>query len=249
MNLSPVLVANLALDELPAPQITNFGENTLEAKVCARQYGVALAELLEFGEWSFAIRRVQLAEVDNDRTGEWGGAYALPDDVALPLRLVRVDPDPSGVVLQAGQAEPWRSPLGDLGIPYGFATGVIYTGGGGGAVLEYVTKEPKAQFVTAQFVKALVFLLASKIAMPLTKDRDLKDKLWQEAELYRDRAIAADLNRQVNTYGDNFIPAAIAAAVGGLGGVNYASSFDLPDDPGIVPDLDVEQLFNEALTD
>jgi hypothetical protein len=75
-----------------------------------------------------------------------------------------------------------------------------------------VTNSPDFSKMTASFEKALVFTLAAKLVMPLTKDRGRRDDLLGQAEVWRERAYAADLNRNArqNRYGDNFIPEAIA---------------------------------------
>lgn len=245
MNLSPVVVCNAALDELPAKPITALGENTLEAKVCARQYPLALAELLEAGEWSFAVRRVELTASTNERPNEWGASYALPNDMAFPLRLTSVNVDAPYIPAVGHRLSP-HMPWGDLGIPYAFSGGVLYAGGPG-AVLEYITDAPGAGPVAALFVKALIFALATKIAMPITKDRGLKDKLWQEAELYRDRALAADYNKSPQRYG-GFIPEVINAMLGGES-VSACVPSPWPAD-GVgdeVPDLNAVQVYENEL--
>lgn len=214
MTLSAVEICNLALDNVPAAPINSLNDNTIAAEACRRNFGQAVEELMEMGEWGFARRRAVLAEVANVRPGDWAAAYAAPNDMAFPLRLV---PTAGGGRLQGRSLE------------FDFADGTLWTGEGEVA-LEYISRSPAFSAMTAMFRNALACVLASRIVMPILRDPQRKQALLQEAEVWRDRALARSLNAngQQQTYGENFIPSSLRGAAEGApsGGKPYRPSSD-----------------------
>ena len=203
MTNSIVGICNLALDELPAAQIVSISDNNQRAEVCRRQYPQALAELMEL-EWSFATRRASLTAITNTRSNLWQSAFVVPSDMGYPLRIL----NPSASYAPGPM-------INDLGLPFDFEGTTIWAQHSA-VTLEYITKDPAFSDMSASFEKALYFTLAAKLAMPITKDRKLRDDLEGRAEVWRERAYAADLNKnaRANRYGDNFIPEAIEATIG-----------------------------------
>lgn len=209
MPLSRVEIANLALDELPSREISSFEDESLQAQVCDRHYQQALDELLE-NPWNFARTRVTLVATTNTRSDAWPYAWAMPSNVAFPLG-VEIIPTAQAGSVYLDPAEP-VSVVGDIegrALSYDFEGGKLYTRSST-ARLVYIQTGPEIETFTAQFRRALVVLLASRIVMPILKDPQRKRELIQEAEVARDRALAADRNRTRQTYG-NFIPDAVAA--------------------------------------
>lgn len=208
---SAIEIANLALDEVPHSQITALTDNTLAAEVCRRQLPVVLGEVLEAGEWSFGVRRVALAATTNDREDYWRYAYAHPADLAQPLRIIPATSSslPADFLLP-GQRLASTGVAGGPPIPFDFEGGLIWTDEPG-AVLEYITTSPAYDQMSQRFVRLIALNLAARIATPLTKDPSRKRELLQEAELWGQRALAANLNANStqSTYGEDFIPAAL----------------------------------------
>lgn len=211
MTESVTSICNLALDEVPAASIVSIADNNQRAEVCRRQYPRALKELMEL-EWTFGIKRVALTTMTNDRAPLWGFAYALPNDLGYPLRLT---PPLAANSAQIGYGQTLAPSAGmvwdDPGVTFDYEGGSLWSWQEG-AVLEYVTNAPDFAKMSAGFERALIYTLAAKLVMPITKDRARKDKLLGEAEVWRERALADDLNKNArqNRYGDNFIPEAIA---------------------------------------
>jgi hypothetical protein len=210
---TPTEVANLALDELPFAQITAWSENTLQAKAARRHYPVVLAEEAERAEWGFARKRELLAEVTNTRETEWGYAYALPNDVALPVRIMSLTDTANPAIPMAGQR--LVAGLGatdDVGLPYDLAGGVLFTNASD-ATLEYIGSSEALTYASALFGRALVLTLAARLAMPLKQDRSIRDNLAAEAEVKRSEAVTLNNNARPQTYGE-FIPESVAARQG-----------------------------------
>lgn len=209
MTLSAVGIGNLALDELPHRQIVSLDDNVLAAEVIKRQLPQVLGEIMESGEWNFGVRRLALTEITNDRTGRWGFAYATPNDMAIPLRIAP-GPAVGGDFVGVGQTlATGVSFIGEI-VPFDFEGRKLWSNERG-LILEYITTSPEYADMSKRFERVLALSLASRIAVPITKDRDLKQKLLQELEIFGQRALASSLNNNAtqNTYGDDFVPSSL----------------------------------------
>jgi hypothetical protein len=84
-----VEICNMALSHVGiSNQIAavNPPDGSVEAGYCAVFYNQARRELIERKFWTFATRRVALAQITNV-SKEWAFAYALPSDCVRPYRL------------------------------------------------------------------------------------------------------------------------------------------------------------------
>lgn len=187
-------VCNLAIDELRAKPIADIDEQTLEASTCKRLYPQCLALLLERFDWSFATKIATLAVLaDNGRSSEWSYAYGLPSDMASPKRLV-----PSMGVVTPGYFYPWPYSWprpSNWWSSYIVEAGILYTQLPD-AILEYSANTLDEANMSAAFKDALVYSLASRMAVPIRDSRELKGELLKQAELATQRAMADDANRE-----------------------------------------------------
>lgn len=211
---SAVAISNLALDEIPHPTIVSLEENTRAAEVLRRQLPMVLGEIMESGEWNFGIRRVALAQIANDREGLWRYAYAVPTDLALPLRITSTRTVGSEFLLP-GQTLAADVRLTGDPIRFDFE-GLSLWSNEEGAILEYVTATPAWTSMSKRFMRLLSLTLAARIVVPITKDHDRKRALLQEAELFGQRALASSLNANhtQQAYGDDFIPSSLMGYFG-----------------------------------
>lgn len=202
MALSRIDIFNLALDQLPTTRIETLDDG-FEADVCAGAYQPSLQTLLEAHHWDFAIRRQTLAVAANDRGAEWSYAYAAPDQMITPRYLLPYgsDYDASG--------NPTYPNFGRLrayeGVqPFRIARGLIYANLENG-VFEYVSGDVSEEQFPSLFAEALALKIAARIVMPIKKDRKRQGDLIQMAEVAKERAKAADMNRDRESVRD-FIP-------------------------------------------
>ncbi|AHE52566.1 hypothetical protein [Sphingomonas sanxanigenens] len=175
---SSISICNMALAEIGADAIASLEEESVSARECARAFDQCLGELLEMAEWGFAERRTALAELPNDRPGEWQHAYALPADLANAIRVRRAD-------ARAPDAAP---------ISFLIAGGKLYCDVAP-ALFDYGRASVSPAELPALLVRALVLEIAARIAFPVKKDGRLKEGLIRQAEVARARAIADDENR------------------------------------------------------
>ena len=202
MTLSAVEICNLALAEIPAKRLVSLEDNTLAAETCREQFSQAVEELMEMGEWGFAVKRATLSAVTNTRDGTWEYQWAAPSDLAFPIRVL--PGSDSGFTVMQGRS-----------LTFDFEGGTFWTQDEA-VQLEYISNTPAYAAMTAMFRRGLAAVLASRIVMPITKDANRKQQLLQEAEVWRDRALARNLNAnaQQQTYGDNFIPSSLRGYFG-----------------------------------
>lgn len=205
MALDQLQIKNMALDEVPAERIDAEDEVSLAAETCARNWQPALDLLLEDFDWDFAIRRSTLAAIANDRGNEWTYAYRLPTDMARPRFLLPFGADDVPV---AGSSPAYPVAGVYRGLegkwPFRIASNTVYTNREAG-ILEYLTFDVATSEFTAKFARALALELASRIVMPLKKDRERQGDLIKAAEVARERAKADAMNRDRETIRD-FIP-------------------------------------------
>lgn len=202
MTLSAVEICNLALANVPAKRIVSMNDTTVAAEACLREFSQAVEELMEMGEWGFAVKRAPLVPVVNTRDRPWTNQYVAPNDMAFPIR----------VLPEAGSEV---SLMKNRSLPFDFDGGEFWTFEEG-AQIEYITNNPAFSKMTAMFRRGLATVLASRIVMDITKDPARKRELLQEAEVWRDRALARNLNSnaQQQTYGENFIPSSLRGHFG-----------------------------------
>jgi hypothetical protein len=188
-----ISICNIALAEIRAGQIVSTDDDTPEAQACSIHYDDCVQLLLEAHDWGFAKVRTTLALLGtNDRADEWLYAYAAPEDMAGPSRIVW----PSQVPI-SGVYYPWpylwpRPPF--VLDRYVLDGGVIYANVEG-AAFEYVSRDVPESQMPATFKRAIALELASRLAITLLDDRAKKGDLMQQAEAEKRRAMADDLNR------------------------------------------------------
>lgn len=216
---SRIQIKNMALAELPDAPIASENEASLQARETNRFYEQTLKELLEAHEWGFATKRIALAAVANEREGEWLYAYQMPSDLGTPIGIVNE---------WSGSYDPLLSPAtGNLLAPiYGIyplsyiadadylISGTILYTHRSDAVLEYGSNAVGEAEMPALFQRALVLELASRIAMPLGKSRELKGDLIQAAEIAKARAMADDDNRHPRRHSEGYVSEVERARMG-----------------------------------
>lgn len=190
-----------------------MNEVSNEAKECRAAYRSVIDEMLEAHPWSFANARIALAELANDRIYEWGYAYALPPGAAPESISLVSGVGGAGLGVYMGNSWPLSYAAGgflsDAGYHFTVIGATLYTNIAG-ALLDYRDMTVTEARFTPLFARAVALELASRIVMPLTKDAQRHRTLVAMAETAKARAMAADYNRNPQTYG-NHMPATLAA--------------------------------------
>ncbi|KEZ00493.1 hypothetical protein AI27_02015 [Sphingomonas sp. BHC-A] len=190
---SQIGICNEALSEIAADPINSIEEASTSAFYCRMHYASVLEEVLSWTDWDWALRRVTLALRTNDRPGEWLYRYGKPADMA---EAVRVLPTVTEQVTSLPVVGPYPFPAWDaLGkLPFITADGSIYTNVVD-AILEYQVNAVDPAVIDRFAARAAALELATRLAMPIKKSRELKGDLIKQAEVAKQRAIAESENR------------------------------------------------------
>jgi hypothetical protein len=142
-------IANLALSELGARQLTDIEmDTTEEAKACRQHFTRVRDGLLREHQWNFALTRAELSATTDPPT-EWGTAWTLPSTCVRFIRIVTEDP---------------VNPVRDFALE-----GRLLLVNGVDKVTEkinivYISNAVAISAWDSLFIDAMVFALAAKIA-------------------------------------------------------------------------------------
>lgn len=176
---SVVGICNLALASIGhRAEVTAISppDGSQEAALCSRFYEHARDAALEAHEWSFATKRVALADLGTPPTG-WDYRYAMPNGVIRPLRVVE-----TGTTTE----QPYAIESDDSGT-------VIYTDVEN-AEFHYVARITDPTKYSPSFTNALAWTLAAYLAGPLTGDLKLGEYAMQMSRAMVSQSQAADAN-------------------------------------------------------
>lgn len=192
---SDVQICNMALSHIGSEaRVSSISppDGSVEAGHCATFYDIARTELLEPGNWAFALKRASLAQVTNPST-VWAYAYTKPADCLRPLRILR----PSIAITVFTQdlvVEPHTDDRDSA--PYDIEGGVILTNEPD-AVLVYVQDVTDSTKFPASFTSTFSYLLGSYLSGPIIKGTDgmrIGDSMRQRAMAIADVSATASAN-------------------------------------------------------
>jgi hypothetical protein len=195
---SIIQICNMALSHIGAgPLISSIDppDGSVEAGYCATFYDLARTELLEPGNWSFSLKRAELAELTN-LSEAWTYAYALPSDCLRALRVL----SPTIGVTVFTQDEVSLQPDDRYGAQFDIEAQILYSNQTEATLLYARDVTDTARF-TPSFTSALSYLLASYLAGPIVKGNEgarLGDSLRQRAMAIADLSMAAAANASSN---------------------------------------------------
>jgi|LSQX01.3.fsa_nt_gb hypothetical protein len=171
---SKVSIINSALIRLGANMITSLTEDSEEARLANSIFNESLDYLLQLYPWSFALEETDLAESAAPPIYSYTFAYQLP---VLPycLQVVEVQ----------------------YNIPYEIKGRFLYTNWND-VNITYIKRIADMNDLSAAFVQAFSFYLASQLAVPLTHDRGVADSMENKFQLSFQKAKTRDT--QQNKY-------------------------------------------------
>ena len=165
---SIVDLCNLALSHLAQGYVVNdLNERTPQANLCNTYYPICRQELLDDAhQWTFAVGRLSL-NVDAGYAAKT--AFTLPSDMIRPFQL-------------------------ESGSRFYVEGDHLFTNDAA-PVLRYVRDVKDLAMLPAKFKIALSYLLASRIAGPLTQNEQKQMSMMQLFQLALNEAITIDLQQ------------------------------------------------------
>jgi hypothetical protein len=166
-------------------------DGSVEAGHCADFYDQARTELLEPGNWNFALKRVLLAQTTNLSTA-WAYAYVKPSDCQRALRVLR--PNVTVTVftqdIVSAHTDDHDSAAFDI-------EGEVLYSNEPDAVLIYTRDVVDTNRFPASFTSALSYLLSAYLAGPIIKGNEgvrVSDAMRQRAMALADVSATSAAN-------------------------------------------------------
>jgi hypothetical protein len=191
---SVVQICNMALSHIGSDaRVSSISppDGSVEAGHCATFYDQARTEMLEPGNWAFALKRQALAQVTNT-SNAWAYAYAKPADCQRALRVLR--PNVTVTVftqdIVSAHTDDRDSAAFDL-------EGEVLYCNEPDAVLVYVRDVTDTNKFTASFTTAFSYLLGSYLAGPIIKGNEgvrVGDAMRQRAQALADLSATSSAN-------------------------------------------------------
>lgn len=193
MAVSTVSICNQALGWLGADTILSLTDESKEAQLCKDNFDALRDAVLEEREWTFAVRRLELAPLVAAPVYGYSRQFLLPTDVIRVLNLPWGSSDVFGGLLglsggasadRQQQYPDWRVETVDAGTVVLANLERIRI-----RVIWRVTNE---KLWSTMFVQALAARLAADLAMPLTNSRTLQKDMWNLYEMKLTKAGTMD---------------------------------------------------------
>lgn len=161
MNIDKVAIGNMALANLGSPPVQNFNQPDAASRALNLRYDEARLQCLNAQLWNFASMWVAGTPVAIDPKPGWSYVWVYPPDA---LRVFEI----------------WRQSKDDKVIPFevtdrpGNAGGKLIHTNVSSPVFVYCRDKEDPTTFDWDFITALSWLLASLIAMPVTKSVKLQ---------------------------------------------------------------------------
>lgn len=165
-------ICNLALVKLGNIRISDLNDGSVNANLCKDYYDFCRQMILQERQWSFAIRRVNLAKSTVDPAFTYAYAFPLPADC---LRVIAINPE-----------DEWTP-----GDDFTIEANSILTNEDDVNLIYVRDVEDTSEF-PALFTEALAALLASKLAGNITDNPNIVQNMIQEYQFSLSKAFTAD---------------------------------------------------------
>lgn len=198
---SQVSICNQALGWLGANLITSLNDDNREAQLCKTNYPDIRNAVLEEREWTFAVRRIELAPLVVEPIYGYTNQFLIPPNVIRILnvpdtRFGDTDDNLIGTGLGGRSEGPDQQPqLGTFrveGLEETTATGKVILANVDSLFLRVIIVVTNIGLYTPMFIQCLAQRIAADLAIPLTQNRNLQRDMWTLYEQKLGRASALD---------------------------------------------------------
>lgn len=185
--ISKVDICNMALAQLGQEAISSLGQDDERARRCALFYEPVKREVLRTHNWAFADSMVSLALLASDGEGEWPYMYAYPQD-CLFLRHV------------FGGAPLKGRPVAFKEVYQNDIHARVILCAAPGAHAEYTRDIKDESLFDPAFVKAFSLALAADLAVTLSGDAALAQRVLQKYTLALDEARRSNMTENFDVH-------------------------------------------------
>jgi hypothetical protein len=150
-------ICNQALSQVGASRVTAVDGSTEEGTQCKLHYLACLKKVLTERHWTFATGRRELAQSTTPPAYGYTYSYTLPADCLRVRKASNEDGE---------QYKDW------------VAEGRAVSTNEDTCFVEYTRFEQDSSVYSGPFEAALVYLLASRLAIPLVQSRSMKEMMY-----------------------------------------------------------------------
>ena len=181
---SKVQIAKLALQHIgDRYDISDITEATPEAEQVNLLFDDTRDALLRQHPWAFATKYTSPASLSGTAPGHWDYMFQYPTDCIRLLGII----NPLGEDQPKVKFEVARNSTGDRIFMCNEETPQIY----------YTARIEDTADYDPEFVMAFSYVLAARMAMPLTGDRSIAGDLYEQARAVLSQAGASDANEGI----------------------------------------------------
>lgn len=173
---SSTSICNLALTRIGHEPVLSLDEDSKAARMCTLHYSETLEFMLRAHPWNFAVRRAELAQLVSTPEFEYTYQYTMPADC---LKVLRTEDDSLGYVTDYRL----ESTAGGERVMVTDASTVK---------IEYVASVTDPNLMDALFRDAFAARLAAELAVAMTDNSAMTEKLFEIAETKLRIAMTAD---------------------------------------------------------
>ncbi len=198
---SQVSICNQALGWLGANLITSLNDDNKEAQLCKVNFPELRNAVLEEREWTFAVRRIELAPTVLEPKYGYTNQFLLPPNV---IRILNVpdtrfgDTDDNligtglGGVREGPDQQPQLSTFRVEALEEPTATGKVVLANVDSLFMRVIIVVTNIGLWSPMFIQSLAARIAADLAIPLTQNRTLQKDMWSLYEMKLRKASAMD---------------------------------------------------------
>lgn len=182
MATSEVAICNIALSWLGGDLIISLDDETVEAKLCKANYAPLRDAVLEEREWTFAVKRIELAALQAVPLYGFDKAFQIPPATIRVLQVSRAGEDVTtgNAFSNTGVASSSRGGTGmgrETRIEWNREQDTVVANSADRIFARVITRITDTTKFSSAFDQALAARIAMDIAIPLTNSEKLQQSM------------------------------------------------------------------------
>jgi len=187
MAISPVAICNLALGWLGGDLIISLNDPSVEAKLCKANFDLLRDAVIEEREWTFAVKRLEPAQLTDGPLYGWDKAFQIPVEVIRVLQVSRAGSVVDGALIEGSFLSATRGGTGtgrETRIEWNREEDKIMANNAERIFIRALIRIEDTTKFSPAFDQALAARLSMELAIPITNDRKLQQDM---ASLYSEK--------------------------------------------------------------
>ncbi|MFV2057288.1 MAG: hypothetical protein ACC707_12525 [Thiohalomonadales bacterium] len=187
MANSPVEICNLALGWLGGDLIISLDDESVEAKLCKANYALLRDAVLEEREWTFAVKRLEPAQLVTGPLYGFDNAFQIPPEVLRVLQVSRAGTVVDGALIEGSFLSATRGGTGtgrETRIEWNREGDQIMANNADRIFIRALIRIEDTTKFSPSFDQAFAARMAMELSIPITNSRALQKDM---ASLYAEK--------------------------------------------------------------